>query len=247
MKLENKVVFVTGASRNLGRAIALECARAGADVVVHYTRSEGEAREVADEIEALGRRALVVRARVENYAELDAAVVRCVKELGRIDVMINNAGVLLRSFLMMMDVNDFDTVIRTNLNGSFHGIKAASRHMIKQRSGVIINVSSAAGERGMIGQGAYAASKGGVNLLTGVAAKELARYGIRVNGVAPGALDTGMIHALPPEFHEKYLADIPLSRYGAPEEVGRSIAFLASSEASYITGQTLTVDGGLLC
>jgi 3-oxoacyl-[acyl-carrier protein] reductase len=247
MKLENKVVFVTGASRNLGRAIALECARAGADVVVHYTRSEGEARQVASDIEALGRRALVVRADVANYGELDAAIVRCVKELGRIDVMVNNAGVLLRSLLMMMSADDFDTVIRTNLNGTFHGIKAASRHMIKQRAGVIVNVSSAAGERGMVGQGAYAASKGGVNLLTGVAAKELARYGIRVNGVAPGALDTGMIRALPEEFHEKYLKDIPLARYGDPGEVGRAIAFLASDEASYVTGQTLSVDGGLLC
>jgi 3-oxoacyl-[acyl-carrier protein] reductase len=247
MKLENKIVFVTGASRNLGRALAIECAREGADVAVHYSKSEAEAQQVAEEIRALGRRAMVVRADVAEYKELDAAIAACVKEFGRIDVLINNAGVLIRSLLMMMDVKDFESVIKTNLVGTFHGIKAASRHMITRRGGVIINVSSAAGERGLIGQGAYSASKGGINLLTGVAAKELARYGVRVNGVAPGAIDTGMIQDLPDDFRDKYLKDIPLARYGDPAEVGRAVAFLASAESSYITGQTITVDGGLLC
>jgi 3-oxoacyl-[acyl-carrier protein] reductase len=247
MKLEKKIVFVTGAGRNLGRAMALECARCGADVVVHYSRSGAEAEAVVGEIRALGRRAMALQADVSDYAALDRAIGQAVQEFGRLDVLVNNAGVLKRSLLMMMDVAEFASVIDTNLVGAFHGIKAASRHMIKQRGGAIVNISSAAGERGMVGQGAYSASKGGLNVLTGVAAKELARYGIRVNAVAPGAIDTGMIRTLPEDFHAKYLKDIPLGRYGEPEEVARTVAFLASSEASYITGHTLTVDGGLLC
>ena len=247
MKLSGKIVFVTGASRNLGRSIALECAKEGADVIVHCVNGVADAEAVVEEIKSMGRRAMSVQADVQNYKQFDAAIALTVKEFGRLDVLINNAGLLLRSLLMMMDVADFESVIKTNLVGAFHGMKAASRHMIKQRGGVIINVSSAAGERGMIGQGAYAASKGGLNVLTGVAAKELARYGIRINAVAPGAVDTGMIKTLPDDVHNDYLKLIPQGRYGRPEEIAKSVAFLASDEASYITGTTLTIDGGLLC
>jgi 3-oxoacyl-[acyl-carrier protein] reductase len=247
MQLDKKVVFISGAARNLGRAMALACADAGADVAIHYRSSADAAHELVAEIEAMGRRAFAVAADVGDYAQFDAAVSACVQRFGRVDVLVNNAGVLLRSMLMMMSPQDFETVIRANLLGTFHGMKAVSRHMIKQRGGVIINVSSAAGERGMIGQGAYSASKGGVNSLTGVGAKELARYGVRVNGIAPGAINTGMISALPEDFQDKYVRDIPLGRYGEADEVARVVVFLASSAASYLTGQTITVDGGLLC
>lgn len=247
MNLENRVVLVTGASRNLGRFIAIECAREGADVVVNFAKSEVEAEEVASEIRSLGRRSRAIGARVESYAEVEAMVKQVIDEFGRIDVLVNNAGILIRSLLMMMEPSDFSAVVNTNLVGTYHCIKAVSRHMIKARKGSIINISSLAGLRGLVGQGAYSASKGGVNSLTGVAAKELARYGIRVNGVAPGAIDTGMMTVFPEETHQKYLQSIPLARYGLPEEVARVVTFLASDASSYITGQTLTADGGMNC
>lgn len=247
MKLAEKVVFITGAARGLGRAAAVECAREGADVVVHYTRSAGEAAQLVDEIRALGRRALAVQADVGDYPAIDHAITNAVNEFGRIDVLVNNAGVLIRSLLMTMDVADFATVIRTNLIGPFHCIKAVGRHMIKQKSGVIINLSSVAGERALVGQGAYGSSKGGIHVLTGTAAKEFARYNIRVNAVAPGAIDAGMTSSLPEEYNNKYVNDIPLKRYGKADEVAKAIVFLASNESSYITGHVLHIDGGLLC
>jgi 3-oxoacyl-[acyl-carrier protein] reductase len=247
MKLENKVVVVTGASRNLGRTIAVECATRGADVVVNYCNSETEAQEVVTEIQSLGRRSVANKADVGDYAQADELLKQVVTDFGRVDVLVNNAGVLRRSLLMMMEPSEFEHVVRTNLLGSFHGTKAVSRHMIKQRGGCIVNVSSLAGQRGWPGQGAYSASKAGVDSLTTIAAKELARYGIRVNGVAPGTVDTGMMHTLPEDVQQGYLRDIPLRRYGAPEEIARGVAFLASDDASYITGHTLTIDGGMVC
>lgn len=247
MKLDNKVAFVTGASRNLGRAIALECARNGADIVVHYSINGELAAEVCEKVRELGRRAIAVQAPVEDYRQLDQAVVAAVATFGRIDVLVNNAGVLVRSLLMVMDIQEFERVIHTNLIGAFNGIKCVARHMIKQRAGAIVNVSSVAGARPMIGQGAYAASKAGLNVLTAVAAKELSRYGIRVNGVAPGAVNTGMINTLPEDVHANYLKMIPQGRYGDPEEVARATVFLASDDASYMTGTTITVDGGMQC
>lgn len=247
MRLEGKIVLVTGAARNLGRAIALECAANGAHVAVNYARSADEAQTLVDEIRALGRDACAIQGDVGDYAQTDAMVKRTVAEFGRIDVLVNNAGLLLRSLLMMMEPQDFERVVRTNLLGAFHGVKAASRHMIKQRGGSIVNISSLAGQRGLVGQGAYSSSKAGMDSLTTIAAKELARYGVRVNGVAPGTVDTGMMGQLTEEVQQSYLRDIPLKRYGQPAEIARGVVFLASDDASYITGQTLTIDGGMVC
>jgi 3-oxoacyl-[acyl-carrier protein] reductase len=245
MDLTNRVAVVTGASRSLGREIALELARRGADVVVNYAASAEPAEEVAAEIRGMGRRAFACHAPVQDFAAVKAMMQRAADELGRIDVLVNNAGVLRRSFLMMTSEEDFTETLAINLTGSFHCIKAVSRQMIKQRSGAIVNISSLAGLRGLVGQGAYAASKGGLHSLTVVAAKELSRYGVRVNAVAPGVIDIGMMNDFTAATQKDYLAQIPLGRPGRAEEVSRVVAFLASDDASYITGHVLPIDGGM--
>jgi 3-oxoacyl-[acyl-carrier protein] reductase len=245
MDLSGKVVLVTGASRGLGQAIALRCAERGADVVVNYASSQEQAEEVAETIRAAGRRSRVIGAKVEDYDSVVSMMKQVVDEFGRIDVLVNNAGVLLRGLVMMCPPADFQTVLNTNITGAFHCIKAASRHMVSKRSGSIINISSVAGTRGLKGQGAYAASKAALNSLTTVAAKEFASYGIRVNGVAPGCIYAGMMKSFSEETKTDYLSGIPLGRYGDAAEIGDAVAFLASSASSYITGQILTVDGGM--
>jgi 3-oxoacyl-[acyl-carrier protein] reductase len=245
MNLDGKIAVVTGASRNLGRAIALELARAGADVVVNYAAQADAAEEVAAEIRALGRRALVVGGKVEEFDAMRELMDRTLAEFGRIDVLVNNAGILKRSFLMMMKSEDFAEVLAVNTLGTFNAIKAASRTMVKQRSGSIVNVSSLAGLRGLAGQGAYAASKGAVQSLTTVAAKELGHYGVRVNCVAPAVINTGMMLEFDDKTRSSYLQQIPLGRAGEPEEVGRVVAFLASDAASYLTGLVMPIDGGM--
>jgi 3-oxoacyl-[acyl-carrier protein] reductase len=246
MKLENKVVVVTGASRNLGRTIAVECATRGADVVVNYCNSESEAKEVVAEIQSLGRRSVAIKADVGEYAQADELLKQVVTDFGRVDVLVNNAGVLRRSLLMMMEPGEFEHVVRTNLLGSFHGTKAVSRHMIKQRGGCIVNVSSLAGQRGWPGQGAYSASKAGVDSLTTSAAKELARYGIRVNGVAPGPIWTPLIPATgwDDERIRTFGSDTPLGRAGQPAELAGAYVYLASEESSYTSGSIVAVTGG---
>lgn len=245
MILEGKIAIVTGASRNLGRAIAIELGKAGADVVVNYAENAAAAEAVAEEIRALGRRSLALAGRVEDFDAVRAVADRTLEEFGRIDVLVNNAGILKRSFLMMMKSEDFSEVLAVNTVGTFNGIKAVSRTMVKQRSGSIINVSSLAGMRGLAGQGAYAASKGAVQSLTIVAAKELGHYGVRVNCVAPAVINTGMMHGFDEKTRAGYRAQIPLGREGEPEEVGRVVAFLASDAASYLTGLVMPIDGGM--
>ena len=243
--LADKVALVTGASRGLGRAIALELAAAGADVMVNYASSAEAAEQVAAEIRALGRRALTVQARVEDEEEVKVMFQTLKRELGRLDVLVNNAGILERSFLMMTKTETFRKTLDINVTGTFHCIKAGSRMMISQRSGAIVNISSLAGLRGLMGQGAYATSKSALHGLTTVAAKELARYGVRVNAVAPGVIDIGMMHDMKDGGPDDYLGQIPLGRAGRPEEVAQVVTFLASEQSSYITGHVLPIDGGM--
>ena len=243
--LSGKVALVTGASRGIGRHIALSLAEAGADVAVNYAGNEAKAQEVVDEIKSLGRRAFAVRANVASFAEVEAMVRQVTKEFGRLDILVNNAGITRDNLLMRMKEDDWDAVIETNLKGVFNGVKAVSRTMMKQRSGRIINLSSVVGVMGNAGQANYAASKAGIIGLTKSAARELASRGITVNAIAPGFIETDMTAKLEEETQKQLISQIPLGRLGQPQDVARVVRFLASDDAAYITGQTLHVDGGM--
>ena len=242
---EKKVAVVTGASRGIGRAIALELGRKGNFVVVNYNGSAEKAEAVKQEIEAAGGEACVMQCDVSDYAACEAFIKQIIKEYKRIDILVNNAGVTRDGLLMQMKEEDFDLVLNTNLKGAFHTIRFASRQLLKQRSGRIINLSSVVGLRGNAGQVNYSASKAGVIGLTKSAARELASRGITVNAIAPGFIETEMTAVLPEETKEATLKDIPLQKFGKPEDVAKAAAFLASDEAAYITGQVLCVDGGM--
>lgn len=243
--LSGKIALVTGASRGIGRAIALELAAAGADVAVNYAGSEEAASAVAREIESLGRRAITIKADVGSAAEADSMVTQVIEALGRIDILVNNAGITRDNLIMRMKEEEFDQVINTNLKGVFNCIKAVTRPMMKQRSGRIINISSVVGALGNPGQANYVAAKAGVIGLTKASARELASRGITVNAVAPGFIATDMTDKLSEDQKSALLPQIPLSRMGQPEEIARVVRFLASEDASYLTGQTLHVDGGM--
>lgn len=243
--LSGKAALVTGASRGIGRAIALALAEAGCDVVVNYAGGEAAARETADAIEALGRKAIVVQANVGKAAEFDAMVQTAIEAFGKLDILVNNAGITRDNLIMRMKEEEFDAVIETNLKGVFNGIKAVTRPMMKQRYGRIINISSVVGVLGNAGQANYVAAKAGVIGLTKSAARELASRGITVNAVAPGFIETDMTDKLPADLREAMLRDIPLGRMGRPEEIASSVLYLASDGASYMTGQTIHVDGGM--
>jgi 3-oxoacyl-[acyl-carrier protein] reductase len=243
--LTDKVALVTGASRGIGRAIALELAAAGADVVVNYAGSEQAAAETADRIAGLGRRALPWKADVGSLDQAEEMVRQTLNTFGRLDILVNNAGITRDNLIMRMKEEEFDQVIHTNLKGVFNCIKAATRPMMKQRFGRIINISSVVGVIGNPGQANYVAAKAGVIGLTKAGAKELASRGITVNCVAPGFIETDMTDKLSEEYRSQILAQIPLSRLGQAGEVAKAVRFLASDEASYITGQTLHVDGGM--
>jgi len=243
--LSGQVALVTGASRGIGREIALELARAGADVAVNYAGNEQAAEEVVREIQALGRRAVKVRADVGIAAEADRLVNEVLEAFGRLDILVNNAGVTRDNLLIRMKEEDFDAVIQTNLKGVFNCLKAAARPMMKQRYGRIINISSVVGSIGNVGQTNYASAKAGVIGLTKASARELASRGITVNAVAPGFITTDMTDKLSQETKEALLGQIPLARFGEPADVAKAVRFLASPDAAYITGQTLHVDGGM--
>ena len=243
--MSEKTAIVTGGSRGIGRAVCLELARQGTNVVLCYAGNAEKAEQTAAQCEALGVKALAVRCDVADAADVKALVDTAIRAFGRIDILVNNAGITRDGLLMMMKEEDFDAVLDTNLKGAFLCLKAVSRAMMKQRYGRIVNLSSVVGLRGNAGQVNYAASKAGVIGMTKAAAKELASRGITVNAVAPGFIDTDMTAALPEGAKEALLATIPMGRLGAAEEVAKAVAFLAGDDAAYVTGQVLAVDGGM--
>ena len=246
MKLEGKKALVTGASRGIGRAIALALAAEGADVAVNYAGSEAAAQEVAAEIKALGRKAMIVQADVSSNEACAAMVDAVVKEFGRIDILVNNAGITRDGLLMRMKEEDWDAVLNTNLKGVFNCTKASIKYMMKQRAGRIVNISSVVGLMGNAGQANYAAAKAGVLGFTKAVAKEVAARGITVNAIAPGFIKTDMTSVLPEKVVAGLVANIPLSRLGETEDIAKAALFLVSDDANYITGQTLHVDGGMV-
>ncbi|MBF2036427.1 MAG: 3-oxoacyl-[acyl-carrier-protein] reductase [Leptolyngbyaceae cyanobacterium T60_A2020_046] len=244
-RLQNQVAIVTGASRGIGRATAIAVAAEGANVVVNYARSSTAADEVVAEIAAAGGSAIAVQADVSQAEQVDALIKATMEKWGRIDVLVNNAGITRDTLLLRMKLEDWQAVMDLNLTGVFLCTRAVSKVMLKQRSGRIINIASVAGLMGNPGQANYSAAKAGVVGFTKTVAKELASRGVTVNAVAPGFIQTDMTEGLPNT--EDILKLIPLGRYGQPEEVAGAICFLASDPAAaYITGQTLTIDGGMV-
>ncbi|MBB6282129.1 3-oxoacyl-[acyl-carrier-protein] reductase [Geobacillus subterraneus] len=244
--LEGKIALVTGASRGIGRAVALELARQGANVAVNYAGSEAKANEVVETIRSLGREAFAVQADVARAEDVERMVKTVLDQFGRLDILVNNAGITRDNLLMRMKEEEWDAVINTNLKGVFLCTKAVTRPMMKQRYGRIINVASVVGVIGNPGQANYVAAKAGVIGLTKTAARELASRNITVNAIAPGFITTDMTEALSAELKEEMLKQIPLARFGEPDDVARVAAFLASDAAGYMTGQTLHVDGGMV-
>ena len=245
MNFSEKTAVVTGGSRGLGRAICLELARGGANVVLCYAGNEAAANETVAACESLGAKAVAIRCDVSKEDEVKALMDAALKTFGRIDILVNNAGITRDGLLMMMKEGDFDAVLETNLKGTFLCMKAVSRIMMKQRYGRIVNLSSVVGLHGNAGQVNYAASKAGVIGMTKSLAKELASRGVTVNAVAPGFIETDMTTAMPEAAKTATLAAIPMQRLGSAGDVARTIVFLAGSEAGYITGQVLAVDGGM--
>lgn len=246
MMLEGKIAVVTGASRGIGRAVAQRLASEGATVIINYNGSKEKAEETLREIEETGGRGAIEQCDVSDFEQCREFIQKVIKEYGALDILVNNAGVTKDGLIMGMSEEDFDRVIDTNLKGAFHTIRFAVRQMLKQKSGRIINMASVVGVSGNAGQANYAASKAGVIGLTKAAAKEVASRGITVNAIAPGFIETDMTASLPESVKEASLAQIPLGCFGKAEQVAAAVAFLASEDAAYITGQVLHVDGGMV-
>lgn len=246
MLVDGRIALVTGASRGIGKAVALALAANGADVAVNYAGSAQAAEAVAEEIRAMGRKALVVQADVSDAASVQQMMEKVTAEFGRVDILVNNAGITRDGLLMRMKDEDWAAVLNTNLNGVYHCTKAVVKGMMKQRYGRIINMTSVVGVMGNAGQANYAASKAGVIGFTKSVAKELGSRGITVNALAPGYIESDMTAGLPEKVKEEMATAIPLGKMGQPADVAQAVVFLASDWASYITGQTLHVDGGMV-
>ena len=244
MSLEGRIAVVTGASQGIGRACALILAEAGADVAL-ASRNEEKLQAVAKEIEAIGRNALVLSVDVANPEAIHAGISKVLETWKKIDILVNNAGVVRDNLILRMNAADWDAVLRTNLDGAFHCIKAVLPGMVRQRYGRIINISSVVAQAGNPGQANYVASKAGLIGLTKAVAAEVARRNITVNAVSPGFIRTSMTEKLPDGVHDKLLSVIPLGRMGTDREVAYGVRFLASEEAGYITGHVLNINGGL--
>ena len=245
MSLTGKTAIVTGGSRGIGKAVCLELARRGCTIVLSFAGNTAAADQTVAECQALGVQALAVQGNVADADAVKALFDAALKQFGAVDILVNNAGITRDNLLMLLKEEDFDAVVDTNLKGTFLCMKAAVRPMMKQRHGRIISLSSVVGLRGNAGQVNYAATKAGVIGMTKSLAKELAGRNITVNAVAPGFIDTDMTAVLPEKAKEAILASIPMARLGAAEDVANAVAFLASDEAGYITGQVLAVDGGM--
>ncbi|PID58956.1 3-oxoacyl-[acyl-carrier-protein] reductase [candidate division KSB3 bacterium] len=245
MEFEGKTALITGAVRGIGRAVALNLAHAGADIAAVYQKNQEKAAELVNEIEALGRRCLSLQANVAVEDEVDAAVNATLETFGRIDILINNAGITRDTLILRMKGGDWRDVIDVNLSGMFYCVKAVTKPMFKQRRGKIVFISSIIAATGNAGQANYAASKAGTIGLMKSVAKEFAGRGIQVNAVAPGFIDTDMTSSLQEDLRKHYMEQIPLKRFGTADDVAETVRFLVSEKADYITGQLIHVNGGL--
>jgi 3-oxoacyl-[acyl-carrier protein] reductase len=245
LSLENRVALVTGGSRGIGRAVALELAARGAAVVVNYNKSPEAAEEVVRQIQSAGGKAAAFQADVSDFKQAEALIKFAVDTFGDLGILVNNAGITRDQLIMMMPEADWDAVIDTNLKSTFNCSKAAVKHMLRKRYGRIVSIASVAGQMGNPGQTNYSASKAGQIGFTKALAREVAARSITVNAVAPGFVDTEILDAMSPETLELALKMVPLARKGQPEEIAYAVAFLASDQAAYITGQVLGVDGGM--
>lgn len=246
MSLKGKTAIITGGSRGIGKACAIYLAKQGADIVFNYSNNSSMAEETADEIKNLGVKVLAVKADVKSSQDIDYLFNQALENFNSIDILVNNAGITRDTLLIRMKEEDWDAVLDINLKGVYLTCKAAAKHMMKKRQGRIINISSVVGITGNPGQANYAASKAGIIGFSKSIAKELAPRGILVNVVAPGFIDTDMTSVLGEKVKDNILSQIPLGRYGSPEDVAKLVTFLASDDNQYITGQVINIDGGML-